>query len=85
MEISTSNSPKNDTAMLLHAVILCDEGLDRIWKISNDFYKACQLPPFIIGDRHISLSEITNQKGESFIKQVMKDLDEVVRQHISVY
>lgn len=85
LKVSASINPENDTAMLLHAVILCDEGLDRIWKISNDFYKACQLPPFIIGDRHISLSEITNKTGESFIRQVMKELDEVVRQQISVY
>lgn len=76
---------KDDTAMLLHAVILCDEDLDRIWKVSNDFYKACQLPPFIIGDRHVCLSDLTNQHGESFIQKVMQSLDAVVRRHVAMY
>lgn len=76
---------QEDTAILLHAVILCDEGLERIWKISNEFYKACQLPPFIIGDRHICMSEIMQQRGEAFIRRAMNDLDRVVQQHISVF
>lgn len=76
---------KEDTAILLHAVILCDEGLERIWKISNEFYKACQLPPFIIGDRHICMSDITRQNGEAFISMAMRDLDAVVGRHISKF
>jgi len=80
-----STGQGEDTAILLHAVILCDEGLERIWKVSNEFYKACQLPPFIIGDRHICMSEITQQRGEAFIRKAMKDLDRVVQQHISMF
>lgn len=79
-----SSNDEDDTAILLHAVILCDEGLDRIWKVSNDFYKACQLPPFIIGDRHICLSDIVNKHGESFITKAMKDLDEVIQRQVSM-
>lgn len=82
---STAPTNHEDAAILLHAVILCDEGLERIWKISNEFYKACQLPPFIIGDRHICISNITKQHGEPFIKGAMSGLDEVVRQHISMF
>lgn len=80
--ISTS---QEDTAILLHAVILCDEGLDRIWKISNEFYKACQLPPFIIGDRHICMSDITEEHGKRFIERAIRELDLVVRRHISLF
>lgn len=76
---------QEDTAVLLHAVILCDEGLERIWRISNEFYKACQLPPFIIGDRHICMSDITEQHGEPFIEMAMRDLNALLRQHISMF
>ena len=85
LKISPSTDQEEDTAILLHAVILCDEGLERIWKISNEFYKACQLPPFIIGDRHICLSDLTKQHGELFITKAMSDLDAVVQQHISMF
>jgi len=85
LKVPTSMSQEEDTAILLHAVILCDEGLERIWKISNEFYKACQLPPFIIGDRHICMSDLTEQHGEPFIRKAMSDLDKVVQQHISEF
>jgi len=79
------SSQKEDTAILLHAVILCDEGLDRVWKIANEFYKTCQLPPFIIGDRHICITDITGQHGESFIREAITALDKTIQQHISVF
>ncbi len=85
LKVPSSNGQDEDTAILLHAVILCDEGLERIWKISNEFYKACQLPPFIIGDRHICMSEVTQQHGESFISGAMRDLDKVIKKHISLF
>lgn len=85
IKVQRLTGQEEDTAILLHAVILCDEGLERIWKISNEFYKACQLPPFIIGDRHICMSELTQQHGEGFIRRAMNDLDRVVEQHISMF
>lgn len=84
LRIPALTSQEEDTAILLHAVILCDEGLERVWRISNEFYKACQLPPFIIGDRHICMSAITKEHGEPFITRAIRDLDKVVQQHISM-
>jgi len=65
----------SDMALLMHAVILCDGDLPSMWNISNAFYKTCNLKPFIIANKHISLSQILNRRGEAFVIKMLDSLD----------
>ncbi len=74
-----------DMALLMHAVILCDGDLPAMWNISNRFYEKCQLTPFIIEGKHISLAQIMNQSGESFVLKSLDGLDAYLNRYIEKY
>ncbi len=71
-----------DTALLIHAVILCDGPLQEMWQICNQFYEHCELPPFIKDDCHLTLAQLMGQQGEYFVQKVMNDLADVMSHYI---
>ncbi len=74
-----------DMALLMHAVILCDGDLPVMWDISNQFYEQCQLNPFIVAGKHISLAELMNQSGENFVLRSLDGLDAYLNNYIEKY
>lgn len=72
----------SDMAILMHAVILCDGDLPSMWNISNTFYQACNLPPFIKNEKHISLAQLFNSTGEIFVSNILNSLDKSMSQYI---
>lgn len=72
----------SDTALLMHAVILCDGDLPAMWKISNAFYEKCQLPPFIVDGKHTSLAKQMNRSGEHFVLRSLEGLDAHLNNYI---
>ncbi|WP_299199428.1 lipoate--protein ligase family protein [uncultured Amphritea sp.] len=75
----------SDTALLMHAVILCDGDLAAMWNISNQFYEKCQLTPFIVEGKHISLAQLMNKSGESFVLKSLDGLDAYLNNYIEKY
>ncbi|MFW1677056.1 lipoate--protein ligase family protein [Pontibacter sp. JAM-7] len=71
-----------DTALLIHAVILCDGPLQQMWQICNEFYEKCELPPFIRDECHLTLSQLMGQNGEYFVQKVMNDLADEMSRYI---
>ncbi|MDO6563753.1 lipoate--protein ligase family protein [Amphritea sp. 1_MG-2023] len=74
-----------DMALLMHAVILCEGDLPTMWGISNAFYEKCQLNPFIVANKHISLAQIMNQSGEQFVLRSLDGLDSYLNRYIEKY
>lgn len=72
----------SDMALLMHAVILCDGDLPSMWNISNAFYKTCNLKPFIVDNKHIALSQVLNDHGESFVLKMLDSLDITLSKYI---
>jgi hypothetical protein len=72
----------SDMALLMHAVILCDGDLPSMWNISNAFYKTCNLKPFIVDNKHIALSQLLNDHGESFVLKMLDSLDVTLSKYI---
>lgn len=72
----------SDMALLMHAVILCDGDMSVMWDISNTFYKMCNLKPFIIEDKHVSLAQLLNDTGEDFVLNMLDSLDESLSEYI---
>jgi len=75
----------SDMALLMHAVILCDGDLPVMWDISNQFYEKCQLNPFIVEGKHISLAELMNKSGENFVLRSLDGLDSYLNNYIEKY
>ncbi|MAY42793.1 MULTISPECIES: lipoate--protein ligase family protein [unclassified Neptuniibacter] len=75
----------SDMALLMHAVILCDGDLPAMWEISNTFYKTCNLKPFIIEDKHISLAKLLDQSGEEFVLKMLDGLDHSLGEYIEQF
>lgn len=75
----------SDMALLMHAVILCDGDLSSMWNISNAFYKTCNLKPFIIDNKHISLSQLLNSGGEGFVIKMLDGLDLSLSKYIDEF
>ncbi|WP_010322071.1 lipoate--protein ligase family protein [Marinobacterium stanieri] len=49
---------QGDFAVLAHAVVLCDEPMQRLWNAGNRFYQYCGMEPYIRPECHISMAEL---------------------------
>ncbi len=74
------NSEYNDeVAILVQAAILIDGPFNKLWQVSNEFYKRSNIDYLIEEDKHIALNDILGESGEKLIKkfetQVIKSLE----------
>lgn len=81
-KIKTKSSVKEEKALLLHAVFLCDGDLDAMWKICNQFYRHCDVEPFIESEKHTSLAHVLNLSGDDFVVNKVESLKEYLDENI---
>ncbi|UTW14301.1 lipoate--protein ligase family protein [Marinobacterium rhizophilum] len=66
---SHTGAGEDEFAVLVHAVILCDEPLAPLWQAGNAFYRACDIDQRIDPTLHVSLAELLPDNNGDLIHQ----------------
>jgi hypothetical protein len=64
-----TGAAEDDFAVLVHAVILCDENLAALWQAGNHFYAQCDLEERIDPALHLSLAELLPASTDQLLQQ----------------
>jgi lipoate-protein ligase A len=81
---SNLGKPKNQYAVLAHAVMLIDEDLSKLWTMGNAFYHYCGIDNYIKGEQHVSLAELMPSQEKSLLKNCLADIREYLEGYLAV-
>ncbi len=73
-----------DRAILVHAVILCDDDLPALIHAANDFYRNCGVTRVLRRDRHVTLAELCpagvgGRAGDELVRTLARACDRSLR------
>ncbi|MEH6471119.1 MAG: hypothetical protein V7752_07705 [Halopseudomonas sp.] len=83
--IASSGDGNGDSAVLVHAVILCRDELPELWGISNDFYRHCGIERYVEYTKHVSVSELLSEPKTISDQTLMSRLFQVISEKIKLH
>lgn len=78
-----ADAAENEFGVLAHAVLLCDEPLDRLWQAANRFYQHCGLPPHVQPECHVALAELRSPSPPHLIETTISGLEAKLTSHLT--
>lgn len=77
-----ASSDEGDFAVLVHAVILCRDDLPELWRITNDFYRHCDIGRYVEFTKHVSVSDLLSAPDSVSDPTLMAHLARAISEQI---